>query len=98
VFVGGHLFAHERRAAGRPRGGPGPQTSTVRSYGGMRIPEMAEITGAAREWMASRRRQRSDWSLQSTNRGRGASGYLPSCASAVGKAPELQTPGRESPT
>ena len=51
--MGGHLFAHEGRSAGRPRGGPARRSSEARSYGVVRSPAVAEITGAGREWTVS---------------------------------------------
>lgn len=53
VFVGAHLFEHEWRAAGRPSRGSARSTSEARPYGAVRSPEVAEITGAGREWTVS---------------------------------------------
>jgi len=50
---GAHLLAREGRAAGRPSARAARRTSEVRSYGAVRSPEVAEITGAGREWTVS---------------------------------------------
>jgi hypothetical protein len=50
---GAHLLAREGRAAGRPRARAARRASGARSYGAARRPEVAEMTGAGREWIVS---------------------------------------------
>ena len=42
-----------REGCGPPECARGPQNSEARSYGAVRSPEVAEITGAGREWTVS---------------------------------------------
>jgi hypothetical protein len=50
---GAHLLAREGRAAGRPSARAARRSLEARSYGAVRSPEVAEITGAGREWTVS---------------------------------------------